>query len=227
MEFSRYPTRLALLASAFGTALALMPGFLAAESKPPTFEHVQYRQASDQVIATFHYVYPEFAEQNFPPLLRIYGDHTVLVNHPRFMKNTGCYAMRLDQHEADSLMRDITTAVMGFEPNRVNEEIRLAEYAKWDKAARLNDITIHATADPTISSFTIDIESYLPVGVGNEVLVDGPRSAVWPALAFDAERFPGILPLQALKAAEERLTSLTTDRRLRLIVSGSPAGCER
>jgi hypothetical protein len=185
-----------------------------ARSEPLRVESVRYRAGPDKVVATFHRTHPEFAEQAPTPLLSVFGDRTVRVHQPAFMKNAGRFEMRLDQAEMDGLMRTLADAVLGFDERDVRLQQRQAELEKWNAAARLEDVTIEYVADATVSRFEIDIEAYRPAGVGTEVALAGPRAVARRALSFEAQRYPTIRALTALRAVEEQLLELTLDPRL-------------
>lgn len=206
-----------LLACALGGVGGLAPRAVDAQQGPPVVEQVRYREAPDQVVAVFHRVYPEFAEQESTPLLEVYGDRTVRVHHPAFMKHAGDYEMRLEPGEMADLMRMLAGAVIGFDAQDVRLQQQEAELVRWNAARRAEDVTVTYIADATLSRFDIEIESYRPAGARAEVAVNGPRAAAWESLAFEAERYPDIEALGALRAAESRLVDLSLDPRLRSV----------
>jgi hypothetical protein len=214
MELSRQWMSLLLFACAVGAAAGFAPSHASGQTAVPAIESVRYRSAPDQVVATYHRSHPEFAEQEATPLLRIYGDRTVRVHHPAFMKQAGDYEMRLEQAEMDELMATLAGAVIGFDSQAVRLQRHQAQLAKWNAADRLEDVTIEFVADATVSHFEIDIEAYRPAGAGAEVALAGPRAAAWRALSSEAQRFSAIPALSALRAVEKKLVALSVDPRL-------------
>ncbi len=186
-----------------------------AAASPPAPAEVLFSSAPTTLLVSLAEVNGELAEEDPAPMVRIYGDGTVRVHRPDYVRYPGDYELRLDDAELRRLLALVAAAVTGFEPRTVQYRIREAETARHLEALSAGrSPVLYAVEDDSITVLELHLLGYGPAG-GTRTSGEVHRGIRWLGLRTDAARFPHIEPLQRLLAAEEDLRALTERNDLR------------
>ncbi len=182
--------------------LASLPGATLASVgvDPPSPARFDYPTSADHLLISYSVRHDELAENDPTPLLRIYGDGTVHVHIPRYMRGAGAFRMTLDEQALRALVDSLAqNGVLGFEHAQVQERLRQAESARFAR-----DQTHIHISDSSWSTFRVNLSLYDPMGTG--LVREGlDREVVWRDVAWHAEQYPNVTDLQGLSAAEQTL----------------------
>jgi hypothetical protein len=193
---------------------------MSAGTTPQANALIGYSHDPATVLISFREVFPEFADQDPTPLVRIYGDGRVVVFHPSYMKQAGHYEMLLSRSELEILLLQLTPALIGFDAAEVKRQKQAADDLLWASASELEQLTLFHDADAEVSIFHLNIISYQPNGPQGPVISQPVPDRSWHGLRFDARDYPGLEAIQALMQAETTLRTLTT--RSELVLVNSP-----
>jgi hypothetical protein len=186
----------------------------AAGADPAEVSEVAYSRAPSALLVSFKEVYPEFADQDPTPLLRIYGDGTVVVYRPSYMKQAGRFEMLLGAAELDALMLELASALLPFDPAATRDEIRALEDLVWNAADDPEDLVIFQVADAEVSQFELNIQSFSRSGIQGLVAVQQPVKRQWRGLRYDVQNYPELEGLKLLLRAENMLRGLASNPNL-------------
>ncbi len=161
----------------------------------------QYAQEPNTLVVEMRRTSGEVGDPDPIPLLRIYGDGSVRVHFPSYLKRAGDYELQLSQTEMESLLASlIGNGVMVFDPlaaKRQKQEIA-------EQSGEQGSVSIIADGDTTV--IEIHLESYTsPDGT---TTTDLSKKISWYGLQWDAKEYPGVETLQKLAAAERELLAL-------------------
>ena len=162
-----------------------------------------FPQERDHLLIEYGMHHDELAENDPTPWVRIYGDGTVLVHRPQYVRRAGSFRMQLDDVALDGLVATmVDLGVVELEADRLDESIRRADAARESK-----DGTRVHISDHSWSRFQIHLSLWDPQGTG---LDTGPRSHEirFADVEWQAGRWPGIPSLQGLAAVERSLRDL-------------------
>jgi hypothetical protein len=170
---------------------------------------VWYDPSPDSLVVVYHEIYPELAESDSIPRLRIFGDGRVLVHYASPLRRAGDYQLRLNATELDALLSSLVdNGLVEFDQDAVAIEKEDAdEEAAREARARGETPSLFYVADETISLFELNLSGYRAPGAS--LTVDEiHRQIRWRGLRTDSERYPQIQRIQRLRAAELTLQSL-------------------
>ena len=190
------------------------PLALSANTNSNPSASIEFSRSPDTVVVSFREIYPEFADQDPTPLLRIYGDGRVVVFHPSYMKQAGQYEMMISRKELNDLLQQLTPVLMQFDPKEVTKEKKAAEDLLLASATDWSEITLFHDADANFSVFEVNIDSYQSAKSGTQRIMKPDLARVWRGLEFDARDYPGIESIQSLRQAEISLRELVQHKKL-------------
>ena len=215
-------SRLKIFASWLFIAMTYSAQIESAEVTASDGTSVEYSDDPATLLISFREIFPEFAEQDPTPLVRVYGDGRVVVFHPCYMKQAGQYEMTLSRTELDDMVLQLARALVNFDPQVVKQQKKALDDLLLASASETNEVTILHDSDATISVFRANLDSYLPAGNTGQQLFAPDLERSWRGLRFDARDYLGIEPIQRLMSAETALRALTT--RDELVRVDSPNG---
>ncbi len=195
-----------------------MPVLSADRSRYPNAT-IEYSHDPGTVLVSFREVFPEFADQDPTPLIRIYGDGRVVVFHAAYMKQAGQYEMMISRSELEQLLFQLTTALMDFDKEEVKNQKKATDELLWDAATDLEDLVIFHDSDAEISVFQLNIEAFLSGGPRGKTISKPRLDRSWRGLRFDARDYLGNESIQALMQAELSLRELSRRDELVLVES--------
>lgn len=175
---------------------------------------VEYSSDPETLLISFHEVYPELANQDPTPLVRVFGDGRVVVFHPSYMKQAGQYEMVITRGELQDLLLELTPVLTEFDASHVKQQKQAANELLWAAATNPEDLTLYIDADAEISVFHLNIDSYKPNGLHAETISKQTIEKSWRGLRFDARDYPGLDSIQSLMKAQNTLKALTRRKEL-------------
>lgn len=187
---------------------------LAADTSPHAKAYIEYSRDPETMLISFREVFPEFADQDATPLIRVYGDGRVVVFHASYMKQAGQYEMLMSLGELEALLLQLTPVLLNFDVKDVKSQKHAADDLLWAAASKLEDVIVFHDSDTEVSVFNLNIDTYWPNGPQGQMLSRPKLSRSWHGLRFDARDYPGIEPIQALMQAERTLRGLTQRKEL-------------
>lgn len=198
-------------------ALSFPASVMSADISPKPSPSIEYSRDPATVLVSFREVFPEFADQDPTPLIRIYGDGRVVVFHAAYMKQAGQYEMMMSRRELEELLLELTPVLIDFNKYKVESQKAVLDELLWASATHLDEIVLFHDSDAEISIFHLNIESYLPDGSQGKTISKPKLDRTWRGLRFDARDYLGIESIQALMQAELSLRKLTRRDELVLI----------
>jgi len=208
------PNRILILICLVGASV-YATSLIASEASPQAKAHIEYSQNPGTEIISFREIFPEFADQDPTPLLRIYGDGRVVVFHPSYMKETGQYEMMISRNELEDLLQQLTPTMLGLNPKDVKKKKKESDDLLRVSASAWNDVTLFHDSDAEISVFQVNIESYQPNKKDGQKLSKPNLERSWRGLRLDARDYIGIDAIQDLMQAENALRAVA--RRSELV----------
>lgn len=154
------------------------------------------------VVVSYRENWGELAEQDATPLIRVFGDGRVLVHHPDYTKKAGDYELWLLPEELENLLSSLlANGLATFEPRAVKDLKQSRDRIRVEAASKAQQpAEVFMVADASTSVFELNLTA---VSAG-----ESRRRVFWPNLHTDAENYPGIEPIQQLRAAELQLRAL-------------------
>lgn len=206
---NRLPRRLAALT--FTACLALVPALAGAAGLDGSAGAARFAfpTESDFLVIEYSMHHDELAENDPTPLLRIYGDGSVLVHVPRYMKGAGDYRLQLSRERLRALVSSLASyGVLDFDGERTKQVTAAAEIARHQRDGSFVHIS-----DTSWTRLRVRLEQYDPLGTGLDA--DGlDRRIAWPNLGWHLEHYPQIESLQGLAAGERLLRSFLDHQSL-------------
>jgi len=201
------PNRILILICLVG-ALVYAASLIASEASLQAKAHIEYSQKPGTEIISFREIFPEFADQDPTPLIRIYNDGRVVVFHPSYMKQAGQYEMMMPRNELDELLLRLTPALMDFDPEQVRMQKKASDEMLWASTPDWKEITLFHDSDAEISVFQVNIDAYYPNGKQGPKISKPNLERSWRGLRFDARDYSGIESIQSLMQVERSLKAL-------------------
>ena len=168
----------------------------------------QYAQEPDTPVVVLKRTSGELGGADPIPLLRIYGNGSVRVHFPSYLKRAGDYELQLSRTEMETLLASlIEQGLMGFDPlaaTRQKEEI--AQQAKTAAQQTRTQGSVSKVMDADTTVIEIHLESY--TASDGTTTTDLTKKISWNGLQWDAQQHPGIESLQKLAAAGRELLAL-------------------
>ena len=178
---------------------------------PPLLAQVsfQYAQEPNTPVVVLSRTSGEVGDPDPIPLLRIYGDGSVRVHFPNYLKRAGDYKLQLSQTEMETLLASLIEqqGLMGFDPlaaMRQKEEIAQQATTAAQQARAQGSISKLMDGDTTV--IEIHLDSY--TASDGITTTDLTKKISWYGLQWDAQQYPGVQTLKNLAAAERELLSL-------------------
>lgn len=200
-----------LLSAALGTALSI--GSLSAgparAAQDPGQPEVRFSRAAEKVLVSFVEIWPELAEQDLRPAVRVYGDGRVVVYRPRYLRQSGTFQTWLTRSELDELMRSIAPTLLDFDESLARRELERHTAVLPSGTAEGAGPGLFTVEDATISYFELEVDAYRAEGAGRMEAVSGPVIVAWEALEQDAERVAPQHSLRDLDDVRRLLHGLT------------------
>ncbi len=168
----------------------------------------QYAQESNTPVVVLSRTSGEVGDPDPIPLLRIYGDGSVRVHFPSYLKRAGDYELQLSRTEMETLLASlIEQGLMGFDPlaaTRQKEEIAQRTTTAAQQAQTLSSVSKLMDGDTTV--IEIHLDSY--TASDGTTTTDLTKKISWHGLQWDAQQYPGVESLQKLAAAGRELLAL-------------------
>ena len=168
----------------------------------------QYAQESNTPVVVLKRTSGELGGTDPIPLLRIYGNGSVRVHFPSYLKRAGDYELQLSQTEMETLLASlIEQGLMGFDPlaaMRQKEEIAQQATAAAQQAETQASVSKLMDGDTTV--IEIHLDSY--TASDGITTTDLTKKISWHGLQWEAQQHPGIESLQKLAAAGRELLAL-------------------
>ncbi|MEM9595741.1 MAG: hypothetical protein AAGD06_15830 [Acidobacteriota bacterium] len=201
--------------AALGSILVLLLcGAGTAFAQTPTPAQLDYPDDPDFMVLEYTVTHDELAENDPIPLLRIYGDGTVRVHIPVYMKGAGDFSLKLPADELRSLLTAVDAAgVLGFDAERVAESKAEAVEARFQRDGTYLDIS-----DTSWTHIRVRLETYQPAASGAPA-GSFDRQIRWPDVAWHAEHYPSLVEVRNLANVEQRLRGLLRHPALQAIDS--------
>ena len=186
------------------TGLIALTWSVRTASAQATFEYAA--ESDDLVIQLSRDV--GILDEDPTPLLRVYGDGTVRIHFPVYMRRAGDYTLQLDPSELQALVGSLVDGgLIDFSPEATRARMRGLAAARRAQAAPGQPRELTSRSDETTVSIEIRLRRYVPpVGAARG---DVTARIVWTGAQGDAADFTTLGTLQALAAAERRLLALT------------------
>ncbi|MEM1178262.1 MAG: hypothetical protein AAGM22_07965 [Acidobacteriota bacterium] len=188
---------LALAAAATGIASA---DELGTAPSSPTFD---FDRAAEHPLIEFTVRHDELVDEDPTPLLRLYGDGSVHVHVPIYMKGAGTYRMSMSDAALEALLSSLAShGVLDFEHDRV---VAAKDVAEQSRHAR-DGSWIHIS-DTSWTLIRVRLDRYDPQGTGLDA---GPldRQIRWPDVDWHAEHYPNVAAISGLAEAQRTLVAL-------------------
>ena len=183
------------------TLIGLLPPLLAQVS-------FQYAQEPNTPVVSLSRTSGEVGDPDPIPLLRIYGDGSVRVHFPNYLKRAGDYKLQLSRTEMESLLASlIENGLMGVDPQaatRQKQEIAQQATTAAQQARTQGSVSKLMDGDTTV--IEIHLDSY--TASDGITTMDLTKIISWYGLQWDAQQYPGVQTLKNLAAAERELLAL-------------------
>jgi len=190
-------------------AMVFAAPVIAVETGSDLNAQVEFSRDAGTVLISFREIFPEFADQDPTPLVRIYGDGRVVVFHPAYMKQAGQYEMMISPGELEDLLLQLTPVLLSFDAQEVKSEKKAADLLLWESATETEDLTLFYDSDADISVFELNIDAYRPDGLQGQTIYMQALERSWRGLRYDARDHLGLEAIQNLMQAENALRAFT------------------
>ena len=169
----------------------------------------QYAQEPNTPVVVLSRTSGEVGDPDPIPLLRIYGDGSVRVHFPSYLKRAGDYELQLSRTEMESLLASLIEkqGLLGFDPlaaTRQKEEIAQQAITAAQQARIQGSVSKLMDGDTTV--IEIHLDSY--TASDGITTTDLTKKISWYGLQWDAQQYPGVESLQKLAAAGRELLAL-------------------
>lgn len=157
------------------------------------------------------------ATKDTTPLLRIYGDGTVIVHQKAYMKNAGDYQLKLSEKELEELLGEILKGgLMDFNKQAIVKQKQEILKKRHEEARKKNKpMAISHIADAAVTNLDVTVQFF-----GGKAKTPGRKKVKkisWYAVKHDMQQFPEIKILKNLDKVTQKLLELTKDKRLKKI----------
>lgn len=175
-------------------------------AKPPiSVADLFFDNSPGIVLLEYHQVQEMIAEPDAAPLLRIFGDGHVKIHFPVYMKRAGDYEMRLSDSELVTLLRELLQdGILDYDPATVAQQRKNIHQAKN---------SYYAESDVSRTELTLNIQGYVDNQLKQTVPL-GKTTLRAKNIQSLSKKYPGIMQLQGIARAENRILNLLSDSRL-------------
>jgi len=179
-----------------------------------------YNPAPTNLILQLHLDIDMLAERDSLPMLRIYGDGTVLIHHYLGGGRSKDFRMRLSASELTRLLKSLEAGgAMDMDTASLQAHKTALMAADEDPEDPPEKSVVHAS-DKEIIRLKIRLDQYLPAGALPSEAGRVDQQLVWENMRLDAMLLPEDNIIQPLKAAIDELLGLRTHKRLSKVEGG-------
>ena len=171
---------------------------------------IGYSQEPNQIILEYTLNINEIADQDPTPLLRIFGDGTVNVHFPIYMKRAGDYYLQLSGQELQDLISFLNdNGLFDFDAPKIRQlrNEKLSEL-QAESIETGSESVLFETHDAATSIFIYNVERFVTDKDGNTLVMPWLKKIKWHGLKTDAKRFPNIKEITGLAAIEIKLKNI-------------------
>lgn len=178
---------------------------------PPLLAQVsfQYAQVPNTLVVEMRRTSGEIGDPDPIPLLRIYGDGSVRVHFPSYLKRAGDYELQLSRTEMESLLASLIEkqGLLGFDPlAATRQKAQIAQQATTAAQQARIQGSVSKLMDGDTTVIEIHLDSY--TASNGITTTDLSKKISWYGLQWDAQQYPGVQTLKNLAAAERELLAL-------------------
>ncbi len=149
------------------------------------------------------------------PLLRIYGDGSVVVYFPEYRPNAGEYRMQISQEELTDLVALLSEkGMMTFVEARVKQEKAELENEARALRAQNGQPVLFSRSDDTLTVIEISLDGY-QAAEASQAISDFEKRVAWYGAAHDARQYPSFEEIGNLMDVVSQLMAFTTHSNLR------------
>lgn len=146
------------------------------------------------------------------PLLRIYGDGTVAVHLPAYMKRAGDYEMRLSDGQLQQLLTSLEQkSILNLNSEKVTQ---LKQQAVLNRIQQSK--TLVERSDDTYSVIKVRLSNYIPASTG-VASSDFTHSVSLKNLKWSTRSYPDVPQLKSAAEAEDELSGYLVHPNLKKI----------
>ena len=171
---------------------------------------IEYFHEPNEIILEYHLRIDEIAEQDPTPLLRIFGDGTVNVHYPIYMKKAGDYYLQLSDQELEELISFLKdNGLFDFDAPQIRQlrNERLLDLQS-ESIETGSESVLFETHDAATSIFIYNVERYATDKDGITRVMPWRKKIKWHGLKTDAKKFPNIKEITGLAAIEIKLKNI-------------------
>lgn len=183
---------------------------------------VRFDRTSDQPLLSYVQLVPELAEQDYTPLVRVFGDGRLLVHRPPHYRDSGTWQGRLNPLELERFLARVTPALGEFDAPSVRRVLR----GRAPRTSGGDDAegprVIYAQADAPVTYIELTVQAYRAAPGSALVQLPVPLSVAYDGLQGDSEHFPDVPALQSLAAVERIVQELADRKDLSPVPGGRP-----
>lgn len=183
---------------------------------------IEYATDPSEVLISFTETHGVMTGDDAQTRLEIYGDGTVEVQVPSFMKKAGSYQMKLDKVELDQLLQDLAAKDIpefDSEKTQANKE-NMINVSQTTSAQP----TLYEVHDASVTNIVINLDRYLKLtnnNTANGQVIDASnevfnlrKKITWKGIRDDSKKFPDIEEIQKLAAAQQSLLDIIDNPQL-------------
>jgi hypothetical protein len=174
-------------------------------------DKISYPASPETPVIEFNRIIHSLADTASKPRLRIFGDGTVAVHFPPYMKRAGDYTLTLSSEALDDLL--LTLGRLGVfhfdaEAMRAKKHQRIMRKNR-QVASKDSKQPLRVILDADTTELHVNIDSFLPAAAGLSALGKVNNRIRWQGLKSDVTEFPELHELRELLEAEDLLEQLT------------------
>jgi len=183
---------------------------------------IEYSKNADEIILSFSETHGIMSGLKSKTTLDIYGDGTVKVFIPIFMKKAGNYQMKLGSEQLETLIQDLADKnIPEFDSQIVQSSKRIISAQKQLSSSQP---VLHEVHDASVTTIELNLERYLKLtdnnskdgelfDSSNEVL-NMKKKIKWKGIRSDSIRFTDNVAIQQLASTHKSLTNMVNDPNL-------------
>lgn len=172
--------------------------------------YIGFSREPNNIILEYTLIFNELADQDPTPLLRIFGDGTVNVHFPIYMKRAGDYYLQLSDYELKKLVSFLNNnGLFNFDAPKIRQ-LRNKNFQELQAELIQNDseYVLFKTQDADTSIFIYNVEQYVTDKNRDTLVMPRQGKIIWHGLKTDAKRFSNIKEIAGLAVIEKRLQSI-------------------
>ena len=168
-----------------------------------------YPRKAEFVVIEYTQSHAMLLNEDKTPLLRIFGDGSVVVHYPATMKLAGDYEMKLTDGQLQKLLVSLEqNSLMTFNAGTLVAKVK----AEKSRQAAISN-TLSLRSDTTNTIINIHLEKYIP-GSTSIAKNNFSQSIVWANLSLQAKKYAAIPELVGIAQAESMLRAYLKDKSL-------------